>query len=186
MKWPTDEFPNPPIPQPSESQWAEVLRNIHAGITNPSRSSTTITPYTPTPSSPTNLPKSKTRWLWLAIPTAMVGAFLGWILRPEPVIVVETPNQNPEVILVDNTPKKVEDPLAYEVIEIAKADEIEIHSVSGNVNFFIGTHPVGDGPVKAARPGDVEFHHEDSKSYGLTYDVSEPNHPPMIWSKPNR
>lgn len=181
MNWPTDEFPNPPIPKPSDSQWAEVLRNIHVGLENPSRSSTTIKPNIPA-----NIPKSKTRWLWLAIPTAMIGAFLGWILRPEPVIVVESPNKSPEVILVENTPKKVEDPLAFEVIEIAKADEVEIHSVSGNVNFFVGHHPVGDGPVKAARPGEVEFHHENSKSYGLTYDVSEPNHPPMIWSKPNR
>lgn len=182
MRWPIDEFTDSPIPQPTEAQWAEVLRMIHLSC-----SSTQVQGNFNASSMPVSTCRySSKKWLWLVLPTALIGALLGWALRPETVVTPETIESIPQMNLFEMTQRKVEHPLAFEVIEIAKAEDIEIHSVSGNIHFYVGHHPAGDEPVKAARPGEVEFHHEQSSTHGRTYVVSEPGQPPMIWSKPNR
>ncbi|MCX7665893.1 MAG: hypothetical protein N2112_10120 [Gemmataceae bacterium] len=186
MKWPTDEFPDSPIPQPTEAQWAEVLRMIHLSCSStPSQGKLSISPI-PASTSVSTRPDSPKKWFWLILPTALLGALLGWALRPETVVLPEAIEPAPQLNFLEMTQRKVEDTLAFEKIEIAKAEEIEIHSVSGNILFYVGHHPAGNEPVKAAQPGEVEFHHEQSSSHGRTYVVSEPGHPPMIWSKPNR
>ncbi len=200
MKWPTDEFPDSPIPQPTEAQWAEVLRMIHLSCSSTSQGNLSTSPISasadlqgnlstppmPASASVSTRPDSSKKWFWLVLPTALLGALLGWALRPETVVSPEAIEPAPQVNLLEMTQRNVEDSLAFEVIEIAKAEEIEIHSVSGNIHFYVGHHPAGNDPVKAAQPGEVEFHHEQSSSHGRTYVVSEPGHPPMIWSKPNR